>query len=101
MSAHTPGPWELRIANGEIHAPALAAEDESTHVATMRATCVTSRWEADAHLIAAAPDMLEILKTTAENIRHLGPAGALGPVFEPYTVWLAGLEAVIAKAEGR
>lgn len=43
-------------------------------------------------------ELVEVLKTTAGNIRSIGPAGAL---YEPYTAWLAGVEAAIAKAEGR
>lgn len=54
---------------------------------------------ANAHLIAAAPEMLAILKTTAGNIRSLGPAGAVP--FAAYEVWLALVDAAIAKAEGR
>lgn len=53
----------------------------------------------DRALVAYEP-MLEILKTTAGNIRSLGPAGALGPVFREYEVWLAEVDAAIAKAGG-
>ena len=49
-------------------------------------------------LIAAAPEMLELLKTTASNIRSLGPAGVFGPVPTPYQIWLQAIEDVIAKA---
>ncbi len=51
-----------------------------------------------ARLLAAAPELLEALKTTASNIRSLGPAGALGPTYEPYKVWLEVVDAAIAKA---
>jgi hypothetical protein len=57
--------------------------------------------EANARLIAAAPDLLEALRVTAGNIRSLGPAGALDAVPEPYRLWLAVVESAIAKAEGR
>lgn len=43
-------------------------------------------------------ELLEALKTTAGNIRSLGPAGAIR---EPYTPWLGVVEAAIAKSEGR
>jgi hypothetical protein len=33
-----------------------------------------------------------VLEVTAGNIRSLGPAGVLGPIPEPYTVWLAQVE---------
>lgn len=99
-TAHTPGPW--KIAQTEppgdfvIHAKGipwqLAYVPASTQI----------EWplEANARLIAAAPDLLAALKTTAENIRSLGPAGALANVYAPYREWLAVVEAAIAKATG-
>ena len=42
--------------------------------------------------------MLEALKTTAGNIRSLGPAGALASVYEPYEKWLALVEDAISEA---
>lgn len=53
---------------------------------------------ARANLILAAPQLLEIVRVSIGNVRSLGPAGALGPVYEPYTVWLAHLEAAYAAA---
>lgn len=44
--------------------------------------------------------MLQALKTTAGNIRSIGQAGVLGPVYESYRPWLEVVEAAIAKAEG-
>lgn len=52
------------------------------------------------HVFAAAPEMLDVLKTTASNISSLGPAGALR-VLGPYEIWLQTVEDAIAKAEGR
>lgn len=43
--------------------------------------------------------MLEILRTSRGNVASLGPAGALGPVYTPYRVWLAELDSAIALAE--
>lgn len=42
--------------------------------------------------------LVEVLRTTAGNIRSLGPAGALDMVPEPYQRWLAGVEAAINEA---
>lgn len=42
--------------------------------------------------------MLDILKTTAGNIRSLGPAGAIEP-YLPYRIWLRGVEEAIELAE--
>ena len=54
----------------------------------------------EARLMAAAPDMLEVLKTTRGNIASLGPAGALGPVYSNYVEWLKIVDDAIAKATG-
>lgn len=43
--------------------------------------------------------MLEALRVTAGNIRSLGPAGALGPVYTPYRTWLKVVDEAIRIAE--
>jgi len=75
MSKHTPGPWD-------IIDQYIIAGDES----------VICQWEsysdeADARLIAAAPDMLKALKTIAR----------CGSIDDD---WLVPVRAAIAKAEG-
>jgi hypothetical protein len=47
------------------------------------------------HLIAAAPELLEVLKITRGNVNTLC---GLHPAI--YSEWLRGVDAVIAKAEG-
>jgi hypothetical protein len=54
----------------------------------------------DARLIAAAPELLELIRLSIGNVRSLGPAGALAQVHTPYQEWLAQLEAVYTKATG-
>ena len=54
--AHTEGPWALHIGDGTIRARSGFV------IAQMRATCVTDMWEADASLIAAAPEMLDAIR---------------------------------------
>jgi len=71
------GPYCVEYADGEI---------------------VHTRSEDRQHLFAAAHELLEALKTTAGNIRSLGPAGALGSVPMEYERWLAVVDAAIAKA---
>jgi hypothetical protein len=101
-SQHTPGPWKA------VSAAACAELDvmEIAEVGYMRVTPAFCAWptagtpEADAKLIAAAPEMLGLLRVTAGNIRSLGPAGALGHVYPPYTEWLRLVEEVISKADG-
>ena len=55
----------------------------------------------NASLIAAAPEMRAILRTTRGNIASLGPAGALSDVYVPYREWLARVDAVLALTEPR
>ena len=99
MSKHTPGPWEvefndvgesgIRWITGHVTAKAHkycgnsgpgARPDSVTHVSSMTA--------ADAHLIAAAPDLLAACKEAL----HL---------LEPETDAKPMIEAAIAKAEGK
>lgn len=102
MSEHTPGPWVIAMqADPKAGWKGLSVESAAGYVANLVMQPGGDNERANARLIAAAPDLLEILKTTAENVRSLGPCGALGPVFEPYAAWLTQIEAAIAKAEGR
>ncbi len=99
---HTPGPWhggKLREGGGWPGVD-VGADDGSNialvwHDPTDRIALETI---ANAQLIAAAPDLLEVLKITAGNIRSLGAAGVLP---EPYTVWLSEVESAIEKARRR
>jgi len=105
--SHTPGPWAWRCIdvcglprNYKYLAKGMQAvlpDDQVLGVTDGYSITVS---EDNARLIAAAPDMLEALRTTAANIRSLGPAGALDAVPMPYQQWLAVVETAIAKAEG-
>jgi len=97
--AFTPGPWSL---SEKYHSVNVRAVD-GPYVADCNASAAIG-WEtkqANAHLIAAAPDMYEALRTTSANIRSLGPAGALDDVPMPYREWLEVVEDALSKAEGR
>jgi hypothetical protein len=106
MSAHTPGPWQwdgdytLRPVNPDPERSALhtiiSPDGPFGFVQTATAD-VFPEFEADKLLIAAAPELLEALRTTRGNVASLGPAGAIP--FE-YREWLAMLDAAIAKATG-
>lgn len=65
-----------------------AAQGDSSHSAGGECGGVTEPTVAD-------EAMLQALKTTALNIRSLGPAGAIQ---WPYKVWLSVVEDAIAKA---
>ncbi|HOW49902.1 MAG TPA: hypothetical protein PLB26_19850 [Rubrivivax sp.] len=102
MSAmHTPGPWVPRaskfgldfgiVINGEFVIAEVFSDIRSERHRDVEEA------RANARLIAAAPELLEALRTTRGNVASLGPAGAIP--FE-YREWLAMLDAAIAKATG-
>lgn len=73
MSAHTPGPWVFETANGRIpivREMKLPHGEASVFKAVLRGVCVldfgyghpAGMDEANAHLIAAAPDLLAACK---------------------------------------
>lgn len=98
MSAHTPGPWKAfqrkledcgylegqwHIGNGQIgHTVANAYE------------------EANARLIAAAPELLRAMKDFTWNVKHQKVAG-YGDSEVQFDASFKQMEAAIAKAEGR
>jgi hypothetical protein len=96
MSKHTPGPWSAERSPVFLHQTNITTPEGP--IATVYGT--SGENAANVALIASAPEMLEVLRTTAGNIRSLGPAGAIEP-FTPYLEWLRVVEEVIAQAEGR
>lgn len=105
----TPGPWTMRPAPYGFD---IFVSDEATDRALWVGSTTTplgrespfyppkEQVEPNAALMTAAPDLYEALRTTAGNIRSLGPAGALDVVPSPYCEWLAVVEAALAKAAG-
>jgi hypothetical protein len=112
MSAakHTPGPWVCDEAIvGDKYRNVLDGNDMRFGPAICRVFVEgVGYWhqresqvsEANARLIAAAPDLLAIVRISIGNVRSLGPAGALANVAAPYEVWLSALEAAYFKATG-
>lgn len=90
--AHTPGPWRaIKAPHGVIDI--LDGRDRDI-VTVYGGGVETESQEANAHLMAAAPDLLDALRTLTDNIEHAFPGLAhLGPV--------AFARSAIAKAEGR
>lgn len=80
MSTHTPGPWFTRH------------NAKSATVGTASGCIVAKTTDADARLIAAAPELLAALK---ENVRKYESADSDEP---PY---MERARAAIAKAEGK
>lgn len=86
---HTPGPWFVK---GQFIGPRLS-EDSGIQLKVARVAGDETDAEADAnaHLIAAAPDLLEALVEAAEFIQPFNRAEDL----------LDRIDAAIAKATGR
>lgn len=122
MSAakHTPGPWavfsagvfalrpETRIERGAIsnYRRMIVELDEGIEVCPhgedCDGECMESENEANAHVIAAAPDLLDALKTVAFVLS--GPLLLCRRCKEPvetHSPRLCEVAAAIAKAEGR
>lgn len=108
---HTPGPWIFVPENaglmqdhgyGILHGeaePGSGGWEKNLFVCVGASTNAARALgegvpEANARLIASAPDLLEALKTTAGNIRSLRDAGLPGPLEE----WARVVDAAISKA---
>lgn len=112
MSNHTPGPWwtDGIYREDEMGVSVIAARTDcgplpgnptrgQVAFVTMILAEYAQEASANAHLIAAAPDLLSALKLTAGNIRN-AMVGIPEPALEPYREWLRVVEEAIGKAEG-
>ncbi len=98
MSEHTPRPWYT--VTGSVWTTPGGPDDGGTHVAMMDRdepkTTPTER-DANARLIAAAPDMLEALKAANIELSELVQKGASKVTQTRFLV----VREIIAKAEGK
>jgi hypothetical protein len=99
MSKHTPGPWSVFRQDG--YATYIHAINEGDEINTFQVAschCATNRKyfptrneaEANARLIAAAPDLLEVLQEVMDR-----------PLLTEGADWWVRARAAIAKAEGQ
>ncbi|PAQ00892.1 hypothetical protein LRP31_25380 [Mesorhizobium mediterraneum] len=86
---HTPGPWQITRYKGRPHA--IVAADPDIGAMPIAKVHIANDHEANANLIAAAPDMLAILKEAADFVQPFNRASD----------FLDRIEAVIARAEQR
>lgn len=100
MSAHSPGPWQLqewtvRDSDGAIEGGGLQVVDANGHTITAGTyEGSTDTEEADARLIAAAPDMLQALRRAVLALAFAAESSAA--MRDDYNA----VSAAIAKATG-
>ena len=102
---HTPGPWEARVANE--YRPTCygytVSSDERPLAEVFKIGLTTEAAEANAHLIAAAPDLLAALEACKEWIDNLVTQGTIDPLLDAMPNNFGGrktISAAIAKARG-
>jgi hypothetical protein len=101
-SAHTPGPWQInRGADGELQIYTLVGQSP-TVIADLFGydPDSTEEYEANARLMAAAPDLLERCRMSLQDARD-ALDGEWKPTPEGWQSIIDDLEAVLAKATGR
>ena len=93
MSAHTPGPWRTHKEGEKV---GVLTHDNVDHVAT----CYGFRKDANARLMASAPDFLAILQQITEDVASWQESGDFGLFHERMRANAEDAEHVIAKATG-
>ena len=102
---HAPGPWSIR----QESVWSVGTDHEMTALVY---GCTDKEEEANAHLIAAAPDLLEALKAISSNpcltlddliyqVREVEGEGWEGPAVTAWSNACVAVKKAIAKAEGR
>jgi hypothetical protein len=112
MSKHTPGPWKVVRDGNPLSAGIVAVIEHSERFLAVEEDhfggpwCAPDTWEANARLIAAAPDLLEALRgyqreaTSYHTTCGHGEEGSVAECDSICEQMAAGAKA-IAKAEGR
>lgn len=100
-ASHTPGPWAIEEFDtpGGTYGRILAADDRLIcSVADESDSPYDAQAQADAKLIAAAPELLSVLEVTLGNLRSL--KGNAFKQFDTLDVWISECEKAIASARG-
>ncbi len=107
MASFTPGPWRVVLGSDE-HGYRLAgvvAAGSMVAIVNVSSDAAAAEQIANAHLLAAAPDLYEALKGAVETIQIWHSLGH--PVDPGWAIYLAHapemqrITAALAKAEGR
>jgi hypothetical protein len=100
-ASHTPGPWRAIFKAG-MRATVIAPAEDYRICAIGGAAMGDDADEANARLIAAAPELLEALKESRDGLADaLNNLPADGECAVLIGIRLAAVDAAIAKAEGR
>jgi len=104
MSAHTPGPWAVRLREGRVGERlqlAIVAPRHGELYQLAVLSCVSlDEGDANARLIAAAPELLAALRGIVDAEDAYMRETGIKPD-DPITDALGPARAAIAKAEGR
>lgn len=101
---HTPGPWHYQEkADRYTHIVRSGGSDLGNFFVCQLGQDTSGVAEANARLIAAAPELLEALKTAREYVQaaHGSMSGAMGHNDTIVKPDLDAIDTAIAKAEGR
>lgn len=107
MSAHTPGRWTVAPIPSPLYTGIVAIVRDDVAVLTDGRPAYPSEWEANARLIAAAPDLLAVLRevvvaaVTNEDACPICLRGLDGPQGHASGCVIPAAVAAIARAEGR
>ena len=93
MSKHTPGPWRYKLHRVDCNYMLITCSDDPQEGDNLRGYC----GEANARLIAAAPDLLEALQDLfGADMEHV----LMGDGKDDQVAAIAKAHAAIAKATG-
>ncbi|MBL0304391.1 MAG: hypothetical protein IPQ23_22320 [Cytophagaceae bacterium] len=102
MSAHTPGPWEVRKRGAAFSSDEIRPVKPFPGVIPLAWVAKLNDGDANAHLIAAAPDLLAVTRRWLRVMGNAGPRCLCSSrKGEEYVCCRCEIEAAIARAEGR
>jgi len=93
----TPGPWYLSMHGGE-HSQGIYSESRSRDIALVYNDCDKDEDQANADLLACAPELLEALERLLEEVCYVEVDTGIGPLPEKSEAYLHA-ERIIRKAK--
>ena len=96
----TPGPWRIRSGRSGVKSDISCEDRPDTLATTAFHGWTTNELEANARLIAAAPEMFEALKITMDSVAILATGRCPADLVQERIALLEQARAAIAKAKG-